>query len=115
MNVDTSQLEAELITDIQTELADEEAFNANILAIKVRNAIRDVKMRRNYRATSYTEEQIIDDLYNYYSTIYNLAIYDYNQVGMNGQESHNENSISRKWVSRDDILKGVHSFVGFSL
>lgn len=111
-NVDTSLLEAELVADITTELSGEDAFDASILPVKVKCAVRDVMMRRNYSATSYSDEKIVDDLYNYYSTIYNLAVYEYNQIGMNGEETHNENSINRKWVSKDEILKGVHAFVG---
>ena len=104
-------IEQEIIAELSIELQGEPTFNANILAVKVRNAIREVKMKRNYAATSYTESQIVKDLYNYYSTIINVARYDYNQLGAEGEQSHSENSVSRSWVSRDDLFKGVHSFV----
>ena len=104
-------LEDEIVAELTVELQDEPTFNVNILAIKVKNAIREVKMKRNYQATSYTDEQIEKDLYNYFSVIKSVALYDYNQIGAEGEQSHSENSISRTWVDRDDLFKGVHAFV----
>lgn len=104
-------LQDEIVAELTVELQDEPTFNANILATKVRNAIREVKMKRNYQATSYTDEQVEKDLYNYFSVIKSVALYDYNQIGAEGEQSHSENSISRTWVDRDDLFKGVHAFV----
>ncbi len=104
-------LEDEIVAELTVELQDEPTFNVNILATKVRNAIREVKMKRNYQATSYTDEQVEKDLYNYFSVIKSVALYDYNQIGAEGEQSHSENSISRTWVDRDDLFKGVHAFV----
>lgn len=104
-------LEQEIIAELTIELQGEPTFNADILAVKVRNAIREVKMKRNYAATSYTDTQIEQDLYNYFSTIKSVALYDYNQIGVEGEQSHSENSVSRTWVSRDELFKGVHAFV----
>ena len=104
-------LQDEIVAELTVELQDEPTFNVNILAIKVKNAIREVKMKRNYQATSYTDEQVEKDLYNYFSVIKSVALYDYNQIGAEGEQSHSENSISRTWVDRDDLFKGVHAFV----
>ena len=104
-------LEDEIVAELTVELQDEPTFNVNILAIKVKNAIREVKMKRNYQATSYTDEQVEKDLYNYFSVIKSVALYDYNQIGAEGEQSHSENSISRTWVDRDDLFRGVHAFV----
>lgn len=104
-------LQDEIVAELTVELQDEPTFNINILVTKVRNAIREVKMKRNYQATSYTDEQIEKDLYNYFSVIKSVALYDYNQIGAEGEQSHSENSISRTWVDRDDLFKGVHAFV----
>lgn len=104
-------LEQEIIAELTIELQGEPTFNADILAIKVRNAIRELKMKRNYSATSFSETDIEKDLYNYYSTIVNVARYDYNQLGAEGESSHSENSVSRSWVDRDDLFRGVHAFV----
>lgn len=104
-------LQDEIVAELTVELQDEPTFNVNILATKVRNAIREVKMKRNYQATSYTDEQIEKDLYNYFSVIKSVALYDYNQIGAEGEQSHSENSVSRTWVDRDDLFRGVHAFV----
>lgn len=104
-------LEQEIIAELTIELSGEQTFNADVLAVKVRNAIREVKMKRNYTATSYTDKQIEQDLYNYFSTIKSVALYDYNQIGADFEQSHSENSVSRTWVSRDELFKGVHAFV----
>lgn len=111
-----NDLQNAIVTDLGTVLTADEDYNENLAQIKVKMAILDVKERRNYQATLYTEEQIYTDLStNYYSTIFNLALYDYNQSGVEGEKSHSENSVNRNWVSRDEIMKDVHAFVGVLL
>lgn len=104
-------IEQEVIAELTIELRGESTFNEDILAVKVRNAIRELKMRRNYSATSFSENDIEKDIYNYYSTIVNVARYDYNQLGAEGESNHSENSVSRSWVDRDELFRGVHAFV----
>lgn len=106
-----ADIQDEVMQDLTTELQDEPNFSNEILAVKVKNAIRDVKLRRNYSATSYDEEQIASDLYNFYSVIVDLARYDYNKIGSEGESSHSENGVSRAYVSRDSILGNVYAFV----
>ena len=103
-------LQEQIVDDLTVELSDDEAFNDNILEIKVRNAIREVKRKRNYPA-SYTTEMIEADLESYYDVIHDLALYEYNKVGAEGQTLHTEDDVQRSWVSKDDLLKGVHAFV----
>lgn len=104
-------IEQEIIAELTIELQRQPTFNAEVLAIKVRNAIREVKTKRNYIATSYTDKQIEEDLYNYYTVIKNVALYDFAQIGAPFENSHSENSTSRSWIDRDDLFKGVHAFV----
>lgn len=110
--IDTSVIESEIVNDLTTELEGEDGFNANILANKVKLAVREVMSKRNYSATTWNDEKILDDLYNFYSVIENVARYDYNQIGVEGESSHSENGISRSYVDRDTLFKGVHAFVG---
>ena len=100
-----------VMDELTTELQGDPDFNLSILGVKVKNAIRDVRLKRNYKATSYKEEQIVDDLYNYFSTIVNVARYDYNQIGAEGQSQHNENDVSRTWVDRDRLFSDVIPFI----
>lgn len=110
------ELYNEILTDVQAALSTDDSFNESLAAVKVKIAIKDVKERRNYQATTLSDADIYNDLANhYYSAIFNLAMYDYNQSGAEGEETHNENSVNRTWVKRDDILREVHSFVGIIL
>lgn len=65
---------------------------------------------RNY-PSSYTQEQIDDDLAKYESVIVNLAVYDHSQAGESFMASYSENGISRNWVDRNNLLAGVIPFV----
>lgn len=99
----------EIIAELTIELQKDPAFNADILAIKVKNAIREVILKRNYSENSYTETQIKEDLYNYYSVIKSVALYDYNQIGIEGETSHSENGTSRGYVDRNSLFVDVRA------
>lgn len=105
------QLIQDIVSDLTIELEPTDPrFNAAVLEVKVRNAIREVRMRRNYPKT-YSDEQITTDLNNYYSSILNIARYDYNQIGAEGESEHTESSVSRKWVDREKLFHGIFAFV----
>ena len=106
----TVSLEEELVEDLTAELqiADKN-FNPTLLLSKVRNALREVKRERRY-PSYYTEEQVNADMYEYYSNIRSLALYDYAQVGAYGEESHSENSTSRTWGDRRKCFSGIIRF-----
>lgn len=99
-------LQEELIADLTIELEKEPTFDSSVLTQKVINAIREVKKARKY-PSYYTDEQIDKDLYEYYSNIRNIALYDFNKIGAEFEESHNENSINRNWVERNKLFNGV--------
>lgn len=101
------ELQNEVIEELKTELSGQPTFNLDVLKIKVIGAIREVKLARKYEEAGYTDEQIKRDLYKYYSTVKNLALYDFAQIGAPFEISHSENSVSRTWTSRSAILKGV--------
>ena len=110
--VDTKVLEHEIVMDLTPEFCGEENFKQEILAVKVKLAVKEVISKRNYKASTYNDDQILEDLYNYYATISNVARYDYNQLGAEGESAHTENGVSRTYVNRDELFKGVHAFVG---
>lgn len=105
------ELENSIISELEIELSGEAAFNRNVLAIKVRSAIREVKAKREYGNANFTEIDIEKDLWKYYANIKNLARYDYNQIGIEGQVSHGENGINRTYHDRDKCFNGVVAFV----
>ena len=100
-------MENELIEDLTAELQiTDKLFNASLLEIKVRNAIKEVKRARNY-PSHYTEQMIDDDIERFYSQIRNIALYDYEQIGAENETSHSENNISRSFVDRDKLFAGI--------
>lgn len=107
----TVGLEQEIFTDLSAELSiSDENFNETLLLSKIRNAMREVKRARNY-PKSYTESQIKEDMYDYFSNIRNIALYDYNQIGVEFQESNSEPGSSRTYVDRNKLFSGICPFV----
>lgn len=100
---------AELLADLQIELGVTESGDIAILTVKIKNAAREVRQTRNY-PSSYTEETIVSDLEKYYSNIRKLAMYDYNQVGAELQNSHSENGVGRSYIERAECFNGVPSY-----
>lgn len=113
-NIDSGMtvgLEEEIMEDLTAELSvADPKFNPALLLPKVRNAMREVKRARGY-PESYTSEQIEADMYNYFSNIRNIALYDYNQIGAEFQTSSSENSTSRHWMERNKLFAGIYAFV----
>lgn len=101
----------EILEDLTTELGLTEESDLVVLSSKVRNAYREVKRARNYQS-GHTQEFIDRDMENFYSNIRELALYDFNQVGAEGQTSHSENGTSRVWKDRKECLNGVFAFCG---
>lgn len=110
--VDISSLKTEITSLLTTELQNEDGFDPDLLESKVALAIKDVMGRREYGNSHYTDEKILEELSTrYFTTITNLARYDYNQSGAEGQKNHSENSVSRTWYDRNKMLSDVHAFV----
>ena len=99
-------MQDKLIADLTAELGTEPTFNADALKQKVISAIREVKTTRKY-PSYYTDEQITADLYKFYSNARNIALYDYNQIGAEFQQSSSENGTSRSYTDRKSLFNGV--------
>jgi len=102
----------EIYTDLAIELDDEDDFSEAKLRSKIKSAIREVKQIRTSKyggsyPDNYTDDMCEDDLNSFYVQIRNLALVDYNMIGMEGQTQHNENGINRTYSSRGSILKSV--------
>lgn len=102
-------IQKEILDDLVEELQLEDEPNIKILSSKIKSAIREVKKLRSY-PEHFTEERIQKDLERHYSNIRELALYDFNQVGAEGQTSHSENGTSRAWKDRKECLNGVFAF-----
>lgn len=100
-------LEYELLEDLTEELsATDPKFKPELIKPKIKNAIREVRRARNY-PKHYTESAIVEDLENYYSNIRNIALFDYNMIGGEFQESNSEPGSSRSYVKRDSLFAGI--------
>lgn len=101
----------EILEDLTTELGLTEESDLVVLTSKIRNAYREVKRTRNYQS-GHTQEFIDRDMEGFYSNIRELALYDFNQIGTEGQTSHVEPGVSRVWKDRRECLNGVFAFCG---
>lgn len=100
-------LENDILEDLTADLSEtDENFKQSLIIPKIKGAIREVKRARNY-PKHYTDSMIAEDLQNYYTNIRALALYDYNLIGGEFEESHSENSISRSWKDRDRLFNGI--------
>ena len=102
----TVSLENEVFEDLKVELSTDTTFDETLLLSKVKNALREVKRARKY-PTYYTDEQIERDMYDYFSNIRKIALYDYNQIGAEGQSSIGENGVNRTFVDRNSLFAGI--------
>lgn len=83
----------------------------DVLESKVRDVLDELRMKRNYAATSMTEEQILDDMQNYKGLIKKNAFYYYGKIGAYGELYHYENTVHRSWAHDDELWLGVCPFV----
>ncbi len=106
------ELLTELQTDLEAELVSElhNDFDKALLTSKIKGAYRTVKRKRNYQG-HHTQEFIDADMYSMYDIIKDLAMYDWNLIGAEGQTAMSENGTSRTWIKRDEILMKVIPFV----
>ncbi len=101
-----SNLVAAIVADLTIELKNETDFDSEMLEVKVANALREVRMARNYPKT-YSEERIISDLNDYYTNIRSIALYDYTKIGAEGQTQYSADGESIHYLNRDKLFTGI--------
>lgn len=107
-----AQLTEAVIEQLTTELQMEEAFNADLLETKVISAVTEIRNKRRY-PSDYTEDMIATDLGQFQANIANLALFDYNMVGAQGESSHGENGVSRTYIDRRRLFSGIVPLASF--
>ena len=104
------EMKIEVIEELKAELSEDgESLDETALKLlesKVKGAIREVKAARRY-PTTYTAEMIDTDMDNYYGQVKNLALYDFNHIGIEFQVGSAENGISRTFQNRETVFNGV--------
>ena len=101
------EMKEAIVEGLTIELKDDPDFSAEVLSEKVDNAVNEVKLHRKYASAGYSDEQIEADIQTFYSNIRGLALYDYNQSGVEGQSSSQENSVLRTYVNRRTMFNGI--------
>ena len=98
----------QIIEDLTEELnmTEGKQFNATLLQSKVTAAYREVKLARKYPST-YNESVIENDMERFYSVIRSISLYDYNQVGAEGQTQYTADGTTIHYVDRDKLFKDV--------
>lgn len=104
-------LQDEIIAELKAELENEADFSDAILKNKVVSAIRAFKTARGYSNNPEyynIDSRIEKDLYdNYYDDIKELALYRYNKIGVEGQETHNEGGTNRTFIDEKKYFANV--------
>lgn len=98
----------EIIEELTTELTETEGdkLNVSLLTSKVKGAYRAVKTARRY-PPSYTDAMIERDMEKYYTQVRDIALYDYNQIGAEGQSQFTQDGVTVHYVDRDKLFYGV--------
>ena len=111
MAIDTTAFEAELNKDLTDEIQGSGAeVLSSVLAVKVKAVVRELLNIRNYEHSGMTDAEIETDINRYYTQCMNVARYDYNQLGAEGESTHNENGISRSYIERGKLWSGAVPF-----
>lgn len=103
-----AQLIEELCTDLSIENNTESAKYKKLIS-KLNGAIKSVKREINF-PKHFKEEEIMNQLDEYYDNIKDLTLYDYLQNGATGELTHNENGTNRTWKSRRECFLGIVSY-----
>ena len=107
-----NDLKEEILTELITQLEDEVGFKEEIVQSKLNIAFREVLQARTMKfggryPSSMSEEEQYNDLSQFTSHIFNLALFDYNTIGIEFQTSSTENSTTRTYRDRDRLFNGI--------
>ena len=102
-------MKEQIFNNLKAELSTDGMVNDDLLKAKIDSACIEIKSTRNY-PKHYTDEMIDLDMEKFYSNIKNIALYDYNQVGIEGQSSSSENGENRTFIDRSKLFYGVIPF-----
>lgn len=108
MNALCQSVYNELLIDVAPKESDKP-----ILLNKVNQAYRDVLQKRNYPYDA-DSSFVTMDMQRFFSNIYNIAMYDYNMRGAEGQSRIAENGEERTFVKRETLLVGVIPFAYYA-
>lgn len=101
------ELKDAVIEGLTVQLESDPDFSQEVLEEIVNSVVDEVIFTRRYKAMGYTDADIEKDIVNYQSVIRKIALYDYNQSGMEFQTSSQENGIQRTYLNRRYLFSGI--------
>lgn len=107
-----TELQSEILTDLTAQLENDPGYDPDVVASKLNIAFREVLQARTQKyhgayPSDMTEAQQVADLSQFYSHIFNLALFDYNTIGIEFQTSSTEHSTTRTYRDRDRLFNGI--------
>lgn len=107
-----NDLKEEILMDLVVQLEGEVGFKEEVVQSKLNIAFREVLQARTMKfggryPSSMSEEEQYNDLSQFTSHIFNLALFDYNTIGIEFQTSSTENSTTRTYGDRDRLFNGI--------
>lgn len=105
--LDTTAFEKSIATAIALEMRNDPTYNADIVASKVSAVVRELIQKRRYKKSGMSDEAILEDLDDYYPQVLNIARYDFNTIGAEGEDRHTENGVDRTFTERNKLWTGV--------
>lgn len=105
--VDTTRFEKNITDALALEMSGEPTYNADVVASKVSAVVKELIQRRRYKKAGMADYAIEEDLEDYYTQALNVARYDFNTIGAEGEERHTENGVDRTFTERGKLWAGV--------
>ena len=105
--VDTTAFENSIKAALELEMLGDPTFNADVVASKVSSVVRELIQRRRYKKSGMSDTAIENDIEDYYSQALNVARFDFNTIGAEGEDRHTENGIDRTFTERTKLWSGV--------
>lgn len=104
---DTTAFEKSITDALALEMSKDPTYDADVVASKVSAVVRELMQRRRYNKSGMSNFAIEADLENYYTQALNVARYDFNTIGAEGEDRHTENGIDRTFTERGKLWAGV--------
>jgi len=105
--VDTSSFEKSICDALKLEMSKEPTYDADVVASKVSAVVRELLQRRRYKKAGMLDWAVQDDIENYYTQVLNVARYDFNTIGAEGEDRHTENGVDRTFTECGRLWAGV--------
>lgn len=111
MTSSLDELKSEIVTEISTELTalGESDISESIITLKVNDAVREAISERRY-PNGFSDERVVRDLDRFYMNIKAKAMCKINKIGVEFEESHNENGTSRVYADYEKLSHGILPF-----